>query len=324
MKMGIVSLFRSRVLWLFIIASVFFGGTFVGVRAGLPDFPPILFVALRYDIATIALFTYVLLKYPINDVIPKNKNDIFSILIAGVIAIGAANGFLFIGQIEVTSAVAAIIFSLIPVFSPILASFLLEDESLSIEGIIGTIVSLFGVTMVIGITPSTLLNSLSMSTLLVLTGAFCTSFGSVAIRKSSDYTSINSTIRTAWALPVSALMLHYISFSIGESFSTISWNYTSLTSLIYVGIFAGAIAYVAYFELLDEIGAIKSSIVFYISPVVATIGGWLLLGEPLSPTSAVGFSIIFIGFLILGWKTISSTITHYLNNRKESNFNFHL
>lgn len=305
----------KKIIGLFVITSVLFGGTFIGARAGLNDIPPILFVALRYDIASIILLSYVFVKYPQNKIMPKNRSDIIGILAAGILAIGAANGFLFIGQVDVTSAVASIVFSLIPIFSPLLATILLKDENLSIEGGIGTIVSLFGVSIVIGITPSTLSKAITLGTLFVLIGAFSTSLGSVIIRRTEP--TISSTVRTAWALPISALMLHSFSYRIGESFSNINWSPVAIVSLLYVGIFAGAIAYGTYFKLLDTVGAIKSSIVFYISPVVATLGGWILLDESLSMNSIMGFFIIFLGFIIMAWKTIVPIIYHYFKQDKK-------
>jgi len=47
-------------------------------------------------------------------------------------------------------------------------------------------------------------------------------------------------------------------------------------------------------------GATRSRLVFYVSPVVATLGGWLLLGEPLSAMTVAGFDVIVVGFGIIG------------------------
>ena len=42
------------------------------------------------------------------------------------------------------------------------------------------------------------------------------------------------------------------------------------------------------------------SLVFYVSPVVATLGGWLLFGESLSAMTVAGFGMIVVGFGIIG------------------------
>jgi len=47
-------------------------------------------------------------------------------------------------------------------------------------------------------------------------------------------------------------------------------------------------------------GATRLSLVFYVSPVVATLGGWLLFGESLSAMTVAGFGVIVVGFGIIG------------------------
>ncbi len=58
----------------------------------------------------------------------------------------------------------------------------------------------------------------------------------------------------------------------------------------YVGVFSGALAFIAYFGLLDNVGAIRGNLVFYAVPIVATLGGWALLGEAITPTAVACLS----------------------------------
>ena len=41
-----------------------------------------------------------------------------------------------------------------------------------------------------------------------------------------------------------------------------------------------------------HVGAIRENLVFYVVPIVATLGGWALLGEEISALTIVGFAII--------------------------------
>ncbi|WP_242695440.1 EamA family transporter [Halomontanus rarus] len=296
---------ERRPVAFFVLASLFFGGTFVAAKAGQAYIPPLLFVALRFDIAAVVLLGYAALTTSREELVPRTRGDLAGILAAGVFAIGLANGLLFVGQGYVTSAVGAIVFSLVPIFSPLLAGVLLEDERLSAAGAIGTVVGLVGVAMVIGIDPGNLLGAVDGGTTIVLGGAISAALGSVLIRRADTTTS--STVRTAWALPISALMLHAMSATAGESMAAIEWTPVAVLALVYVSVFAGAIAYIAYFGLLEEVGAIRSSLTFYVSPVVATLGGWALLGESLSGLAVVGFATIVVGFAIMGHETLAAT-----------------
>ncbi|WP_050051681.1 DMT family transporter [Halostagnicola sp. A56] len=293
---------RTRIAVSFVLASVFFGGTFVAAKAGQAYIPPLLFVALRFDIAAVLLLAYAALTTPRADLVPRTRGDIAGILAAGVFAIGLANALLFVGQGYVSSAVGSIVFSLVPIFSPLFAGVLLADERLTPAGAVGTAVGLVGVAMVIGIDPGNLSSALDYGTAIVFGGAVSAALGGVLIRRAETTTS--STVRTAWALPVSALLLHAMSVGAGESVAAIEWTVGAVVALVYVGVFAGAIAYIAYFDLIDQVGAIRSSLTFYATPAVAAIGGWLVLGEQLSGLAVAGFAVILAGFTIIGYRTV--------------------
>lgn len=286
--------------------SVFFGGTFVAAKAGQAYVPPLLLVAVRFDIAAVILMSYVALTRSRAELLPKTPGDIAAILAAGVLAIGLANGLLFVGQGSLTSGVGAILFALVPIFAPLFAGALLADERLTAAGAVGTLVGLVGVGMVVDITPATVIETFSGGAVIVLAGAVSLAIGTVLIRRADS--SLSSTVRTAWALPVSAVMLHALSIGAGESTAAAEWTLGAVVAVGYLGVFAGAVAYILYFGLLDEVGATQSSLVFYASPIVATLGGWLLLGEALSATTVAGFGVVLVGFGIIGHESLTPVV----------------
>jgi drug/metabolite transporter (DMT)-like permease len=297
---------RDRTLLRFLLVSVFFGGTFVAAKAGQAYVPPLLLVAVRFDIAAVILMSYGALTRSRAELLPKTPGDIAAILAAGVLAIGLANGLLFVGQGSLTSGVGAILFALVPIFAPLFAGALLADERLTAAGAVGTLVGLVGVGMVVDITPATVIETFSGGAVIVLAGAVSLAIGTVLIRRADS--SLSSTVRTAWALPVSAVMLHALSIGAGESTAAAEWTLGAVVAVGYLGVFAGAVAYILYFGLLDEVGATQSSLVFYASPIVATLGGWLLLGEALSATTVAGFGVVLVGFGIIGHESLTPVV----------------
>jgi drug/metabolite transporter (DMT)-like permease len=298
-----VTVMDRRTVVLFALASLLFGGTFVAAKAGLAYFPPLLFVALRFDVAAVALAGFALLTMSRSDLVPRTRGDILGIVATGVFAIGLANALLFVGQQDATSAVGAIVFGLNPILTPVFAAVLLADERLSTRGAIGMALGLVGVTLVVNPGPATLLAG-GLGKLLIFAGAASGALGTVLIRRAD--TTISSTARTAWGLPLAAVLTHALSLASGESAGAIVWTPEALLALAYVGVFAGAIAYIAYFGLIDAAGAISANLVFYVTPAVATLGGWLLLGETISLLTVVGFAVIVAGFAVLGSKSIAT------------------
>jgi drug/metabolite transporter (DMT)-like permease len=296
-----------RALAAFAVAGILFGGTFVAAKAGLDYFPPLLFVALRFDVAAVALGAYAVATTPRDRLLPRTRRDAAGILATGVLAIGLTNALLFVGQAYTTSAVAAIVFSLNPILTPIFAALLLADERLSRRGVAGMALGFVGVALVVNPDPATLLD-LGVGKAILLAGAIVGALGSVLIRWSGD--SLSSTVRTAWGLPFAAALTHLLSWWAGESPGAVVWHPEAIAALAYVGLLAGAVAYIAYFGLLDAAGAIRANLVFYAVPVVAAVGGWALLGELVSTLAVGGFVTIFAGFAVIGSESIDVRVTY--------------
>ena len=286
-----------RTIALFAAASVLFGGTFVGAKAGLEYFPPLLFVAFRFDVAAVALLAYAAHSVPREELLPRTRGDLAGILATGVLAIGLSNALLFVGQQYATSAVASIVFSLNPILTPVFAAALLADERLSRRGAAGMALGLAGVALVVDPDPAALLAGGAGKAILFV-GTVSGALGSVLIRRADS--DLGSTVRTAWGLPFAAALCHALSLSAGESVAAVEWTPAAVVSLAYVGLFAGAAAYIAYFGLLDTAGAIRANLIFYVVPLVATLGGWALLGETIAPLTVVGFLTVLAGFAVLG------------------------
>jgi len=295
-------LVSRKIILLGALVSFLFGGTFVATKAGLAHFPPLLFVALRYDLAAVILGGYVLVTRSSDELRPRTRGDVAGILATGLVAMGLTNALLFAGQADATSAVGAILFSLNPILTPVFAALLLADERLSLRGGIGLAVGLLGVALVVDPDPA-MFASGGTGKLLLFGGAVTGALGSVLVRRSDG--TLDSTVRTAWGLPVGAALSHALSLGAGESVGAVQWSLPALLALGYVAVFAGAVAYVAYFGLIDRAGATHANLVFYVVPLVSTVGGWALLGETVGPMTGVGFLVVFAGFAILGSESIS-------------------
>ena len=292
----------KRTIVLFALASLFFGGTFVAAKAGLEYFPPLLFVALRFDIAALIMVAYAVVRFSREDLTPTTAGDVIGILATGGLVIGLANSLLFVGQQYATSAVGAIVFSLNPILTPVFAAALLSSERLSARGAVGMGLGLVGVALVVSPDPAMLVGGDALGRAILFAGAASAALGAVLIRRVDA--TLSSSVRIAWGLPLAAALSHALSLAAGESAASITWSAGAIAALAYVSVFAGVLAYLAYFALLDETGAIEANLVFYVVPVVSTLGGWAILGEQIAPLAVVGFLTIFAGFAILGSESV--------------------
>ena len=281
---------------LFVLLALVWGSLFVFIEIGLPYIPPVLFAALRHDIAAVLTVGYaaaVSTRWR-----PRNRSDWVLVTLGAVFFVGLYNGFLFIGQQDVTGGIAAILVATNPVLAALFSWLLIPNSRLSTVGLVGLALGLAGVSLVARPDLSGPLQSDSLGALLVVLSTACLAFGSVLVERVESELSTEGFV--AWSNVFGALFLHALSFGLpGESLAQVELTGESLGALLYLGIVGSGVSAILYFQLLDELGAVEINLVSYAAPIFTAILGWLLLNETLSPLSIVGFLSIFLGFALI-------------------------
>lgn len=292
---------RGRNAALFIAVSALWGLSFPAISAGLSSLPPLLFAAFRYDIGGILLLGFLAVRG--TDWRPRTREDWIAISIAAVFLMTGGNSLLFIGQQTVPSGIAAVLFALIPILTAGFAAVLLPDEPVTTRRLIGVVTALVGVGIIAQPDPSNLFQAELIGIAFVLGAAASVALGSVLLRRRSPTVGIQAM--TAWAMVLAGVILHGASFATGERASDVTVSAVGVVSVFYLAVFASAVAYVIYFELLDRFGPLEINLVSYVVPVFATAAGIALLGETLTVATIVGFACIATGFAVLKGRTLA-------------------
>ncbi|WP_255148769.1 DMT family transporter [Halorarius halobius] len=294
---------RHRNLLLFLLLAAVWGSAFVAIKAGLgtPADPagffetPVLFAALRYDIAGVVMLGYA--AYATDRWRPRGRTEWASVLVAGALMIAAYHAFLFVGETDpaVTSAVAAIVVSLSPVLTAGFSRLWLPSERLTPLGVAGLLLGLVGVGLLTKPTPEDL--GVNLGVVLVFLAATAFALGSVLNRRIDADLPIETL--EAWAMLTGAGMMHAGSAAVGESVAAASFTPTALAALAYLALAASAGGFLVYFDLLERLGPIEINLVSYVAPVFAAVTGFLLLGEVVDLYAVAGFLVILVGFGLL-------------------------
>lgn len=286
---------RYRNLLLFFTLAALWGGSFVAIEIGLEFYPPVLYAAYRFDLAAAILVGYVLLTREAP--LPATRSDLLAILLAGGFTVAGNNSLLFVGQQYTTSGIAAVTYSLVPIMTAAVAGVIAEGSGLDVRGALGVVLGLVGVAFVAQPDPANLTGGVTIGVGLVFLGVISVSIGSVGLRQLD--TTFSSIETTAWAMLAGGLFMHGFSVGLGESQQLPVTDPMAVVALGFLSVFASAAAYSIYFTLLDRLGAFQINLVSYVVPVIATLAGWALLGEPVTGYTVVGFCIIVVGFVLL-------------------------
>jgi len=256
----------------------------MAIKAGLEFMPPVLFAAFRYDLAAVGMLGYA--AYATDYWRPRSQADWTVVGISAILIIAFYNTFLFVGQQGVTSGVAAILIAMNPILATGFSRLLLPSEQLGAVESVGLFVGFLGVGLVARPTSSGVL------------AAVCVALGSVLIQRVDGGLPAEGMV--AWSTAFGAILLHAMSLALpSESMADITVTTEAVVTLVYLAVFASAVGYVIYFDLLDRLGAIEINLVSYTVPIFAALSGWLVLSESVDVLSAVGFAMIFGGFVLL-------------------------
>ena len=273
------------------------GSAFVAINAGLAYVPPVLFAAIRYDIAGVIMLGYAWLVA--DDPLPRGRDEWTVVLVGATLIIAAYHALLFVGESDpaVTSAVASVIVGLSPVLTTVFARVLLPAERLTPIGVVGLLVGLVGAVVLAAPDPANLTAGGTVAKFLVLLAAAAFALGSVVTRALD--TDLEIETMEAWAMLLGAGLMHLVAAAIGESPATIAWTTEAVLALGYLAVVASGAGYLLYFRLLDQLGPIEINLVSYVAPVFAALSGWVILGEGIEPNTVAGFVLVCGGFAIV-------------------------
>jgi len=297
---------RNRIVGLFLLVTLLFGTAFPAVKTGLSFIPPLLFAASRSYLAATLLLVYV--GATTEYWYPRSRRDVTAVLAGGLFLVGGT-GIGFVAQQFITAGVAAIIFSLAPIITAVLAWPLLPAERLGSRDYLGVLLGFVGIAVVIRPDPASLLDPELVGKLLFFAGVTVVELGAVLVRRSQPSMPIPAL--TGWAMVVGGTVHVVFAIAVGESITSIQPTPLAVAMVVYLSVFIGAFGLVMYLVLMGEVGPLKANLTTYLTPIVALAIGWVLLGERIHPLTLVGFGVIVAGFALLESREISAELVKY-------------
>ncbi len=218
----------------------------------------------------------------------KKPGQIFITAFVGVVL---GIGLLTLGQERVTSSVAGVLGSTIPLFVVLLGLLTFfrkrKTDHLSWAGVL---LGLIGVILIYA--PWSQEGSSGVGVALVLFGSFFVAVEAQFILKwfSSENIFSATALTVFWAGVVFAV----IAFVEGD-FQTGSW-----LPVILLAIFSNSVAHLLYFFLIKKSGPEFANIYAYIIPVIAILAGFFLNSEPLTVLILIGAALCLLGSVFVG------------------------
>jgi len=285
---------------LFVLLATFWGTSFVAIEVGLHYFPPLLFAGLRYAVAGAVVLAYAVATA--DRWLPRTRAELLEVAITGALIIGAYHGLLYLGELRVSGAVAAILVSLSPIMTAVFGGALLPSERIEPTSAVGFGLGFLGVLVVANPSAAGVVGIDPLGLTLILLGGATFALGAVLTQPLPSELPLPAL--GGWAMLVGAALLLVVAAGRGESAAAIQWTTTAVGSLVYLTVVSGVVAFLLYFALLDRIGPVELHLVGYVEPVVAALVSWILLGTVVDAATAAGFAVVVAGFVLVKFQTV--------------------
>lgn len=276
----IAALFALGALW---------GASFLFMRVASPEFNPVPVADLRVIIGGLLLLLVALPRGIGLDIRSRWRQ---------YLALGALNTALPFALIsfaatELPASISSILIATTPVWAA-LVGWVWLHEPLTGKQIVGVGIGLIGVVLLVGWTPLDFSLQVVLAILAVVASALCYGIG-------THYSARMLRVKACMAIPVmqqltAALLL------LPVAVATVPDDRPSdraVLSVVALGLFTTGVAYLLFFRLMRRIGPFRANIATYLTPAFGVLWGALLLGEPLSVGTFVGFAIILVSAVMM-------------------------
>lgn len=264
------------------LAPIFWGTTYVVATEFLPPGHPLLVASLR-SLPIGLLLTIGLRKLP-------KGIWWWRMLVLGGLNIGIFQALLFVAAYRLPGGVAATTGAIQPLLVGLFAWGILNQKPSKLS-VVAAIAGFVGVSLLV-LGPSAQLDPVGV--VAALAGAGAMGLGTVLVKR--WHPPVSLIVFTAWQLAIGGLMLLPVALITEGPFTEITR--TNLWGFIYLGLIGTALAYALWFRGIDKLNPTAASYLGLLSPVVATLIGYIFLQETFSVVQTIGVVVVLLSVVI--------------------------
>ena len=289
-----MTVLRGRPLAVYIFLCAVWGSTWLVIKIGLRDLPPLTFAGFRMALACLLIGP---LAFSVKGKRPSRREALL-VLCSGLLQIGLSYALLFIATQWIASGLAAILFASFPIWVGLFAHFLLPDEPLTARTIAAAAVGLAGVALIEAPAAARVFGSrghLFAGGALVLASAIVSGYANVLNKRSLTRVA---PAQNVWGQTLAGALLLLLGAAVFERGAPIHWTAGAVASLAYLAIFGTALTFAGLFWLIPKVPVAIIGTIPLVDTLIAVVLGNLVLHEKLSLRILAGGALILAGVLL--------------------------
>lgn len=280
--------------WLasYLVLGVIWGSSFLFTHVALQAFAPVSVVFWRLFLGGATLAIVIAVR---KIALPKNYK-VWLLMAGGGAFMNALPFVLFAyAQQHVTSILASIINGATPIMTLLALLTIFRSEKLKLNVIIGLLIGMVGVMVVLAVWQGFGEND-PLAVLAMIGAITCYGIGGPFIVRFLTPLKIPNEVMSLGQVGAASIIV--LPFYLMAPLPTGQVTASVVFCLVTLGAVGSGLAYILYYRIIKQVGSAIANSVTYLTPLVATILGFLLLGENLHWYEPVGAVIVVLGALI--------------------------
>lgn len=274
----------------FLTLCLVWSSTWLVIKIGLRDLPPVSYAGLRFVVAICALLAVSIGR---TRLLPRTGTEVAILAFTGLLMFTMNYGLLFWGELHVSSGLAAVLQATIPIFGMVFAHFMLPNEPMRWQRLAGAFLAIGGVALIC----ARLLNFNGRLAfwggLGIVIGAAGAAYSNVLLKQRPI--QLSPGMLAAWQMIFGTIPLLFLGIFLEGNPASFHWSPTSIFCLLYLAIIGSALTFLLLYWLLPQMSATNLQTISLITPPGAVMLGWLLGGETFPLWSLLGAGFVLAG-----------------------------
>lgn len=276
---------KLRLIICFAIIYLVWGSSFLAGHIGVAHLPPLLFAAIRALLAGVLLLSFALHR---GERLPTTRRQLAFLGFFAVTLVALPNGFATSALQKLPSNEVALLNASLALWIAGLGALGPLGQKISLHSGLGMLLGFGGVALLVW--PEQAFDTSRIGwQLMVLLGCLSWAIGTVQYR--NVLMGIGPIAFNAAIMLLGGLILLVGGLARGE-LPQWHWEPSGMVALLYLAVMGSAVAYTAFSWLLKNARTDRVATFAYVNPAIATLLGWVVLGEALSPRQIVGTLVI--------------------------------
>ncbi len=287
---------RLKVIVAFAGLCAVWGSTWLAIKVGLRDLPPISFAGIRFALAALILFSIMAAR---GIRLPWAARDWRLLAWTGFLTITINYALVFWAELHISSGLAALLNATIPLFGLPLAHRALAAEPMTSHKLWGVLLGVLGLALVFSAELGGNGPLAAWASAGVVVASLAGAQAGVLIKAKG--THLDPAVLAGVQMAAGSVLLLASGAALEGSPLRFDWTFSAVLSLAYLTVVGSVIAFLAYYWLIRHTDVTRVLLIPLITPLVAVGLGVVFLGERVGWGTSLGGAAILGGVGLAVW-----------------------